>query len=394
MYPREVASSVVQTGTYSSWNKGDAAMELTMRELLESCGSTVFVSSPFPDHDRSLYGDATIRSPRRNLPLSAVLLALNWLWRVTGRRLRFLLGDEQGRRMAQASVIVDLSGDMLTEDSGPHVALSHFVPLMRAKALGRPYAIVAQSIGPFRLTFPMARWLLLGADLVTVRETETARYLGATLPTLAWEQTADLAFLMTPSDRTPIELPDGPLVAVSLSSLVRKAMADSGLDLLDEVASALGGLSSEGVTPVIVSHVTGPTPDKDDRILARELGQRLTCEHVVIEADLDPREIKSVIGRTELVIGARMHANIAGLSQGVPVVALAYSHKTVGIMADLGLGDLVLDCRGPVAAGALADIASAAWANRARHADTLRANLPATLDRSRRNLELLRPLLG
>lgn len=395
MHSADSTKTVVQTGTYSSWNKGDAAMELTMRELLEADGATVWVSCPFPDHDRSLYGQATIRSPRRNLPLSAFLLATNWLWRITGRRFGLLLGDEQGRRMATASLVVDLSGDMLTEDSGAHVAVSHFVPLMRAKALGRPYAIVAQSIGPFRVTRVLARWLLSGASLVTVRETETAEYLISTFPSVAFEQTADLAFLMTPAHDQPAGFAKGPIVAVSVSSLVRKAMAASGIDLLDEMARALDRLAGEhGVTPVIVSHVTGPTPDKDDRILARDLAERLSGPSVVIEEDLDPRQVKAVIGKAELVIGSRMHANIAGLSQGVPVVALAYSHKTVGIMTDLGLGDLVLDCRQTVQAGVLADLAVAAWTNREQHAGTLAAHLPETLERARRNLNLLQPLLG
>lgn len=38
-----------------------------------------------------------------------------------------------------------------------------------------------------------------------------------------------------------------------------------------------------------------------------------------------------------------MHANIASLSSKVPVLALAYSHKTPGIMRACGLEDMVLD---------------------------------------------------
>ena len=41
-----------------------------------------------------------------------------------------------------------------------------------------------------------------------------------------------------------------------------------------------------------------------------------------------------------------MHSNIAALSSGVPVVALAYSHKTAGIMHEFDLDEFVLELGG------------------------------------------------
>ena len=38
-----------------------------------------------------------------------------------------------------------------------------------------------------------------------------------------------------------------------------------------------------------------------------------------------------------------MHANIAALSSAVPTVAIGYSHKSTGIMQQLGLGEHVID---------------------------------------------------
>jgi colanic acid/amylovoran biosynthesis protein len=43
------------------------------------------------------------------------------------------------------------------------------------------------------------------------------------------------------------------------------------------------------------------------------------------------------------MMGARMHANIGALSSGIPTIAIAYSHKTPGIMGALSQSDLVLD---------------------------------------------------
>ena len=61
---------ILLTGTYSSRNKGDAAMELTAASQLESCidQCRVVVSSPFVDIDRPFYAPfQVIKSNRRRL---------------------------------------------------------------------------------------------------------------------------------------------------------------------------------------------------------------------------------------------------------------------------------------------------------------------------------------
>ena len=54
----------------------------------------------------------------------------------SGRLLLFPLPTtEELRLLASADRVIDLSGDMLTEDYGPHVTVSHFYPLLMALAL-------------------------------------------------------------------------------------------------------------------------------------------------------------------------------------------------------------------------------------------------------------------
>ena len=64
---------ILLTGTYASRNKGDAALELTAK-------------GPY-----------------------------------------FLIPDEELQQILKSDLVVDLSGDMLTQDYGPHVAYSHFL---------------------------------------------------------------------------------------------------------------------------------------------------------------------------------------------------------------------------------------------------------------------------
>src|SRR5688572_12812962 len=111
--------SIVLTGTYSSLNKGDAAMQLTMaaqaRERLPD--TEPVIGCPFPERDRAFYAPfRVVRSTRRWVPLAALHVGVLLAVRALGLRLRRYPFDAEIDAMARADAVVDLSGDMLTED--------------------------------------------------------------------------------------------------------------------------------------------------------------------------------------------------------------------------------------------------------------------------------------
>ena len=59
----------------------------------------------------------------------------------------------------------------------------------------------------------------------------------------------------------------------------------------------------------------------------------------------DQSQVKTLIGQCQFLIGSRMHACIAALSQRVPAVGLAYSPKFKGVFDSIGMGDMALDAR-------------------------------------------------
>ncbi len=354
-----MGKTIILTGTFCHVNKGDAAMQSTMAGLLEQRyeGSEVVISAPFPDEDRQFYAPRqVIRCHRRRLIYSAFQCLSGWLWKKTGRSAWLL--DEEMRQYAKANLIVDLSGDMLTEDYGPHVAMSHFYPILLANAMGKRVFLCAQSIGPFNWTRKLASYILNHAGAVTVRDQVTLDYLqsiGVTPRRLGL--TADLAFLMEPVDvaigRDRLlqligEDSAGPLLGVSLSFLIEKhyrkkcpvAHQESFVELmarsLDAWVERYQGLV------VFFAHVTGPGALKDDREACRSVAQQMKHPAFVLEEDLSPAAIKGTIRHCDLFFGARMHANIAALSSFVPTIAISYSHKTPGIMNQLGCGEFVL----------------------------------------------------
>jgi len=83
---------------------------------------------------------------------------------------------------------------------------------------------------------------------------------------------------------------------------------------------------------------------KDDRTLCNYLLSSLDRSLPVIHLDrvLTAAQVKSVIGNCDLLLSSRYHALIAGLSQGIPVVAIGWSHKYDELMNDVGLDSYVI----------------------------------------------------
>jgi polysaccharide pyruvyl transferase WcaK-like protein len=106
----------------------------------------------------------------------------------------------------------------------------------------------------------------------------------------------------------------------------------------------------EGANVLLIPHVFGTDANSESDLVACEkVYQDLKSIHGdkigFVSSRHDQSEIKKIIGSCEFVIGARMHACIAALSQNVPAVALAYSDKFKGVMQTLGVDRLVVDPR-------------------------------------------------
>lgn len=357
---------ILQTGTYNSMNKGDAAMQISMADSLSRIfpESRIMISSPFPEIDRFFYKDyEVIICSRRRLIWASFQLLRAAFWRFFkhfGANFKWLIPETELQEYLHSDLIVDLSGDMLTEDYGPHVAYSHFIPLLLAIILQRRFAICAQSIGPFKLTKLLARIILKRAAFITTRDQISFDYLSRLrLHPERVSKTADLAFLLDPISRKnalsllKVEginpIPGRPLLGVSLSHLVKSKYDKNNphsdtVHFEDLFASILDDLSIRyGLDILFIPHVTGPSKNKDDRNIHLSISTRMKTNFHLLNIDYAASELKGIIGLCEMMIGARMHANIAALSNHIPTMAVAYSHKSLGIMQMLGQGYFVLD---------------------------------------------------
>lgn len=408
---------VLLTGTYCSYNKGDAAMELATVQAIESNipNAEVTISSPFPEYDKAFYHPVPVtKSSRRRLIWATFKLMLLVVWsylRKRGINLGFLVADTELQGFIRSDLVVDLSGDMQTEDYGVHVAYSHYLPLLKALAADKPLILCAQSIGPFKWTTPIARYIFNHAYAVTARDQITMDYLAKIdMPANKFSLTADMAFLLKPVSQSYVEellieegirLQGKKVFGVSLSELVTKKFEmynpNKDLGFIELISNEIVTICNKyELTPLFISHVTGPTTQKDDRIICKKVADLVTKAtkktSFVLKGNYKPDELKGIIKCCHIFMGARMHANIAALSSGVPVLAISYSHKTPGIMQMFGQEEMVVKIE-QLDGAVIRNKVDQLFTSRAEISSQLKEALPIIKEKANLNLQKISQIL-
>ncbi|NLF28372.1 MAG: hypothetical protein GX592_10780, partial [Clostridiales bacterium] len=122
----------------------------------------------------------------------------------------------------------------------------------------------------------------------------------------------------------------------------------------------------------------------------RQYGDRVMLFEGMHEVDV----VKGVIGRLDLFISGRLHAGVAGLSQAVPTVMIAYGPKHRGFAAHVGQESRVAEClQGRVESDELIAVIRRAWRDRARISAEIAAKLPETRRKARQNLMFVKALV-
>ena len=275
------------------------------------------------------------------------------------------------RRLADLDAVLDISGgDSFADLYGAKRFKDVANPKLLAVQLGVPLVLLPQTYGPFRAAGSRrsAARILASASQVWARDAGSLRLaaelLGRAFDPDRHRQGVDVAFGLparTPDDAELLERVRGfrarheLLVGLNVSGLLYNGpdagrgfgLLGSYRDLMEELLAALLERGNVGV--LLVPHVGGGGNDMESDPLA---GDRL-CSRLSREARarvlslplVGPMESKYLVGMCDWFCGTRMHACIAGISQGVPTTAVAYSDKTLGVFETAGVGSSVVDPR-------------------------------------------------
>ena len=367
---------IVILNTYSWFQKGDAAIVLgTVKGLRRADpGADITMVSMTPDVDRAKFEAEHLKviggpfgciyETHRPAFWRAAAFASNCAALLAGiGLLRLGVNPDQpwlprrAREMAvalsQADFAVSVGGGFWT-DSAKRAVYMHLFQVMCALITGLPVVCLGQSIGPFRKSF---RSRLVGRILgrsaaIVLREQESlsvVRDLGIDLRKV--HLGADMAFALA----EPLEeavLNRRPRSPMRIGVTARKWLFPRSTDARQAQESyeriliaAIDELVERYDADVVfLPQVIGPAGDDDRIVQSRIAGQlKHSARATVLREDLSPAELVRYIGgELDLVIATRFHSAIFTMLANVPVVAIAYEHKTTGIMKAMGLSEWVI----------------------------------------------------
>ena len=208
----------------------------------------------------------------------------------------------------------------------------------------KPMVIWGASVGPFSKIPEYEKYMiehLKRINGIFVRETATVEYLAGKGITENVFQVADPAFLMEANkpkkEKFDTEIPNG-AIGINLSPLMARYTTDGDFKKWVELAANIvKEISVTTKLPLfLIPHVT--SPHTNDYMFLKNVLAVLKKPKEKIElvpSNLTAAELKWIIGKMSVFVGARTHSTIAALSSGVPTISLAYSIKAKGINQDI-----------------------------------------------------------
>jgi polysaccharide pyruvyl transferase WcaK-like protein/peptidoglycan/xylan/chitin deacetylase (PgdA/CDA1 family) len=260
-------------------------------------------------------------------------------------------------------------GDSFSDIYGLRRLLYVTLPQILVILVGKMLVLLPQTFGPFRsrLSRIIGKFIIGKADSVYCRDhlsvTEIAKLHGICQQKLTVAFRYDVGFALEPvapkevATENDFDLASPQIVGLNVSGLLymggydRKNMFGLRVDYREFVCHSLDLLiEAKGASVLLVPHVFGNAEDSESDVVAcsavyeawrKQYGKRLG----MLRGHYDQNEIKYVIGNCDFFVGSRMHACIAAMSQCVPTVAVAYSHKFSGVLETVGVPSVVADAR-------------------------------------------------
>jgi glycosyltransferase involved in cell wall biosynthesis/polysaccharide pyruvyl transferase WcaK-like protein len=418
--------SILITHVWSDRNKGDAAiLAATLRQIGAAApGCSVTLGSEFGTADRRAADETD--STRRQFPgtrLVGSLLPILPLeppgparasvgWQAAVQTafylarsvlllmapsVRLCRGEAERqilRAFRSADLVVSKGGGFLFGEMRLRSTLRLYrevFPLLLARRLRRPVALLGQSIGPFASDAQRAlmRRALNGAVMIGVREAisqDLLRDLGVGGP--AVRIVPDLALALPPAE------PDDPRLARLASRLEAHPRPWIGLTVrawrlhprddatIENYLAAVDALGRHirrryGGTVIVWPQSTGPGAFEDDRRVGQRLGARGHDGLVLVEDEIPAPILKAAYGWMDAFVATRFHSALFAMASGVPSIVIDYwGPKARGIMRQAGQEQFVIPYAAVDPAG-LCGLFDALWAERAAVRARLRATIPA-----------------
>ena len=258
------------------------------------------------------------------------------------RLVNLLLGDRWLTTPNQVDMILDCRGyhiaDSWIKDESYCHFLENYYALFSKK--NRKLVMLPQAFGPFgnEPSKKSMRFIHEQAHLIYAREQQSYDFIRELFPESNKIQIApDFTCLCKPSESPSVQLPYKQYVLIIPNARMLDKTGDEVssryLVFLETIVSYLTQL---GEKVYLLNH-----EGASDEDLMKELNNRLE-KSVPMLTGLSGTDIKAIIRDSKLLISARFHGVVSGLTQGVPTLCTSWGHKYVELLREYGCEQSVL----------------------------------------------------
>jgi len=354
----------------SIWgNRGaEAMLETTIAQIRQVAPDTVFnVYTIYPERDPLLVSDEKIRFlSGKPLVFALRYFPLALLHKLLGLlRVRLPL-PESLAHMKGSCCLLDMGG--ITFSDGRTLQLLYNVfSIWPAMLLDVPVIKLSQAMGPFEqlINRILARHFLPKCDRIFARGEITAEHLRTlNLNRDKYDRAADIAFLYQPENSLSEENEDKlaelaaklderrqagiGMVSIIPSSLVFDRTAGEAGDYAAKLLAIIAAACREDNQVVVLPNASragsGKVMNNDLIVIdalrdraARDLPRELLEKLHWVDLDINARGIRTLVGKTDVLVTSRFHGMVAGLSLCVPTMVIGWSHKYRETLADFGM---------------------------------------------------------
>ncbi len=337
---------------------------------------------PLPENPEQPVTFELIDNPKLRNRLGGHLLR-SLLFRLcpfTRHKSRFLVGDTYLQRVAQADLVLDLSGFALSDQRSLKRRLTFCAEILCSRWLGTRHVLFTQAFGPFRhpVTRALARFTLPQASLIIARGQQTLVHLSQLgLPQkMEIPVCSDSAFLLPPASPEAAEQileqaapPSGlPLFGIIPNMQVyhRSHRPDGRNSYIDLLAEAARYARSTFAAQVVFLCHEHDEHRKDDEWLTRQIlaHDPSLQDSIIIPGTHSAPELKAIIGRFDFVLASRFHSIVAAISTSTPFLVVGWAHKYQELVADIGMAQSVFDVSRQFSADDLLQAIDKGWRQR------------------------------
>lgn len=281
----------------------------------------------------------------------------------TSATARLLSKIRMARAYYRSMALVDLGGYQFGDPWGDRCAWKKLSSMGNCARFGNPIFFLPQTWGPFSSASlrDAVRCIVGLASLVYTRDKTSLSLVEALIGgkdakvrfahDVAWNfKGADLSVGQKLLKQTGLPIKDNSL-KVCVTPNLRVYERSEGIGLENKYIRSLRDIinhlcSKHSAQVVLMGHELrlNNSQIQDDRVLCNYLLASVDKSLPIVHIDkyLPAAEVKSVIGNCDLLISSRYHGLIAGLSQGIPSIAIGWAHKYDELFSEFNISSNLL----------------------------------------------------